>query len=137
MEQQAVNLQPPPLSSGFSLVGDKNSILQLREEHGVTYRRSIPGCKLIDWLLQNGEVESRRQGVELCRALLEQGIIQHGKIPLTNQFSSSVTLKPVLLPTLPTIATHIVIVLSIPEYLVHLGCRNPQRMEQKKGSPII
>ncbi|XP_056887231.1 DEP domain-containing mTOR-interacting protein [Takifugu flavidus] len=60
-----------------NLVGDKNSILQLREEHGVAYRRSIPGCKLIDWLLQNGEVESRRQGVELCRALLEQGIIQH------------------------------------------------------------
>lgn len=75
---------------GFSLVGDKNSILQLREEHGVAYKRSFPGCHLIDWLLHNGEVESRRQGVELCRALLEQGIIQHGKTP---HFSSRTGIK--------------------------------------------
>uniref|UniRef100_M4A569 Si:dkeyp-97e7.9 n=1 Tax=Xiphophorus maculatus TaxID=8083 RepID=M4A569_XIPMA len=39
----------------------------LREEHGVLYQRSFPGYQLIDWLLQNGEVESRRQGVELSR----------------------------------------------------------------------
>uniref|UniRef100_A0A3Q3GZG8 Si:dkeyp-97e7.9 n=1 Tax=Kryptolebias marmoratus TaxID=37003 RepID=A0A3Q3GZG8_KRYMA len=58
---------------------EKNSILRLREEHGVSYQRSAPGCQLIDWLLQNGEVESRRQGVELCRALQEHGIIQHAK----------------------------------------------------------
>ncbi|XP_068598236.1 DEP domain-containing mTOR-interacting protein-like [Brachionichthys hirsutus] len=59
------------------LVGDKNSILQLREEHGVAYQRSFPGCKLIDWLLQNGEAESRSRGLELCRALQEHGLIQH------------------------------------------------------------
>ncbi|XP_039971894.1 DEP domain-containing mTOR-interacting protein [Xiphias gladius] len=59
------------------LIGDKNSILQLREEHGVAYQRSFPGCQLIDWLLQNGEAESRRRGLELCRALQEHGIIQH------------------------------------------------------------
>ncbi|KAM9758009.1 DEP domain-containing mTOR-interacting protein [Menidia menidia] len=59
------------------LIAEKNSILQLREEHGVSYVRSFPGCQLIDWLLQNGETESRRQGVELCRALQEHGIIQH------------------------------------------------------------
>ncbi|XP_060898438.1 DEP domain-containing mTOR-interacting protein [Labrus mixtus] len=59
------------------LIGDKNSILELREEHGVQYQRSFPGCQLIDWLLQNGEAESRRQGIELCRALQEHGIIQH------------------------------------------------------------
>ncbi|XP_041638575.1 DEP domain-containing mTOR-interacting protein [Cheilinus undulatus] len=61
------------------LIGDKNSILQLREEHGVAYQRSFPGCQLIDWLLQNGEAESRRRGIELCRALQEHGIIQHVK----------------------------------------------------------
>nr|XP_019967053.1 PREDICTED: DEP domain-containing mTOR-interacting protein-like [Paralichthys olivaceus] len=61
----------------ISLIGEKNSILQLREEHGVAYRRAFPGCQLIDWLLQNGEAESRRRGVELCRALQEHGIIQH------------------------------------------------------------
>ncbi|XP_014825981.1 PREDICTED: DEP domain-containing mTOR-interacting protein-like [Poecilia mexicana] len=60
-----------------NLVADKNSILQLREEHGVSYQRSFPGYQLIDWLLQNGEVENRRQGVDLSRALQEHGIIQH------------------------------------------------------------
>ncbi|XP_039653545.1 DEP domain-containing mTOR-interacting protein [Perca fluviatilis] len=59
------------------LIGDENSILQLREEHGVAYQHSFPGCQLIDWLLQNGEAESRRQGIELCRTLQEHGIIQH------------------------------------------------------------
>lgn len=63
----------------YSLIGDKSSILQLREEHGVAYQRSFPGCHLIDWLLQNGEAESRRQGLDLCRALQEHGIIQHGE----------------------------------------------------------
>ncbi|XP_053290913.1 DEP domain-containing mTOR-interacting protein isoform X1 [Pleuronectes platessa] len=59
------------------LIGEKNSLLQLREEHGVAYQRAFPGCQLIDWLLQNGEAESRRRGVELCRALQEHGIIRH------------------------------------------------------------
>ncbi|XP_056129081.1 DEP domain-containing mTOR-interacting protein [Lampris incognitus] len=59
------------------LILAKNSILQLREEHCVAYQRSFPGCQLIDWLLQNGEAESRRQGVELCCALQENGIIEH------------------------------------------------------------
>lgn len=42
------------------------------------YQRSFPGCQLIDWLLQNGEAASRCQGLELCRALQELGIMQHG-----------------------------------------------------------
>jgi len=45
----------------------------------VAYERSFPGYMLIDWLLQNGEIESRRQGLDLCKALLEHDIIQHGK----------------------------------------------------------
>uniref|UniRef100_A0A7N6BSC9 Uncharacterized protein n=1 Tax=Anabas testudineus TaxID=64144 RepID=A0A7N6BSC9_ANATE len=48
-----------------------------QEELGVSYHRSFPGCQLIDWLLQNSEAESRRQGLELCCALQEHGIIQH------------------------------------------------------------
>uniref|UniRef100_A0A4W4FEE5 Si:dkeyp-97e7.9 n=1 Tax=Electrophorus electricus TaxID=8005 RepID=A0A4W4FEE5_ELEEL len=54
-----------------------NSLLQLREEGGVVYERSFPGYQLIDWLLKNGEVESHALALELYRALLEQGIIQH------------------------------------------------------------
>uniref|UniRef100_A0A3P9ML05 Si:dkeyp-97e7.9 n=1 Tax=Oryzias latipes TaxID=8090 RepID=A0A3P9ML05_ORYLA len=63
----------------YELIADKNSIMMLREEHGVSFQRCFPGYLFIDWLLQNGEVESRCQGLELCRALLEHGIIQHTK----------------------------------------------------------
>nr|XP_055040536.1 DEP domain-containing mTOR-interacting protein [Misgurnus anguillicaudatus] len=59
------------------LIACKVSILQERQEKGVAYERSFPGYMLIDWLLQNGEIESRRQGLDLCKALLENGIIQH------------------------------------------------------------
>ncbi|RXN19885.1 DEP domain-containing mTOR-interacting -like protein [Labeo rohita] len=59
------------------LITSKDSILQLRQEKGVAYERSFPGYMLIDWLLQNGEIESRRQGLDLCKALLEHDIIQH------------------------------------------------------------
>ncbi|XP_030634455.1 DEP domain-containing mTOR-interacting protein [Chanos chanos] len=69
------------------LVTSRDSILQLREEKGMLYQRSFPGCQLIDWLLQNGEVESRRKGLELCRALLEHGIIQH--VSLKHHFFDS------------------------------------------------
>lgn len=65
--------------------------MQLREEHGVAYHRSFPGCQLIDWLLQNGEVESRRQGIDLCRALQEHGIIQHGEGCPPSQFHTTAT----------------------------------------------
>lgn len=64
--------------SAVSLVADKNSILQMRKEHGVLYQRCVPGCQLMDWLLQDGEAEGGLQGVELCGALQEHGIIQHG-----------------------------------------------------------
>uniref|UniRef100_A0A673Z5K1 Si:dkeyp-97e7.9 n=1 Tax=Salmo trutta TaxID=8032 RepID=A0A673Z5K1_SALTR len=57
------------------VITGRDSILHLREAQGVAYQRSFPGCQLIDWLLQNGKTESRRQGLELCRALLEHGII--------------------------------------------------------------
>ncbi|XP_051531497.1 DEP domain-containing mTOR-interacting protein-like [Myxocyprinus asiaticus] len=69
------------------LIIGKDTILQLRQEKGVAYERSFPGYILIDWLLQNGEIESRRQGLELCRALLEHGIIQH--VSLKHHFFDS------------------------------------------------
>ncbi|XP_028854594.1 DEP domain-containing mTOR-interacting protein isoform X2 [Denticeps clupeoides] len=69
------------------LVTSRDSVMQLREERGASYPHSFPGCQLIDWLLQNGEVQSRRQGLELCHALLEHGIIQH--VSLTHHFYDS------------------------------------------------
>ncbi|XP_059393990.1 DEP domain-containing mTOR-interacting protein [Carassius carassius] len=69
------------------LITSKDSILQLRQEKGVAYVRSFPGYILIDWLLQNGEIESRRQGLDLCKALLEHGIIQH--VSLKHHFFDS------------------------------------------------
>ncbi|CAM4732108.1 unnamed protein product [Leuciscus chuanchicus] len=69
------------------LITSKDSILQLRQEKGVAYERSFPGYMLIDWLLQNGEIESRRQGLDLCKALLEYDIIQH--VSLKHHFFDS------------------------------------------------
>ncbi|XP_039529979.1 DEP domain-containing mTOR-interacting protein isoform X1 [Pimephales promelas] len=69
------------------LIPSKDSILQLRQEKGVAYERSFPGYMLIDWLLQNGEIESRRQGLDLCKALLEHDIIQH--VSLKHHFFDS------------------------------------------------
>ncbi|XP_067286871.1 DEP domain-containing mTOR-interacting protein isoform X1 [Pseudorasbora parva] len=69
------------------LITSKDSILALREEKGVAYERSFPGYMLIDWLLQNGEIESRRQGLDLCKALMEHDIIQH--VSLKHHFFDS------------------------------------------------
>ncbi|XP_043108269.1 DEP domain-containing mTOR-interacting protein isoform X2 [Puntigrus tetrazona] len=69
------------------LITSKDPILQPRQEKGVAYERSFPGYMLIDWLLQNGEIESRRQGLDLCKALLEHGIIQH--VSLKHHFFDS------------------------------------------------
>uniref|UniRef100_A0A9J8BW64 Si:dkeyp-97e7.9 n=3 Tax=Cyprinus carpio TaxID=7962 RepID=A0A9J8BW64_CYPCA len=69
------------------LITSKDSILQTRQEKGVAYDRSFPGYMLIDWLLQNGEIESRREGLDLCKALLKHGIIQH--VSLKHHFFDS------------------------------------------------
>ncbi|KAG2461497.1 DEP domain-containing mTOR-interacting protein isoform X1 [Polypterus senegalus] len=60
-----------------NLIGSEQSIMKVREENGMKYQRTFPGCEMIDWLIQNGEADSRKEAVELCRALLEHGIIQH------------------------------------------------------------
>ena len=57
----------------------EESILKVREENSVKYQRTFLGCEMIDWLVQEGEAENRKEAVELGRALLEHGIIQHGE----------------------------------------------------------
>ncbi|XP_036416052.1 DEP domain-containing mTOR-interacting protein [Colossoma macropomum] len=69
------------------LLSSRECLLQVREEKGVLYKRCFAGFQLIDWLLQNGEAESRSEGVELSRTLLEHGIIQH--VSLKHHFFDS------------------------------------------------
>ncbi|XP_065547316.1 DEP domain-containing mTOR-interacting protein-like isoform X1 [Lathamus discolor] len=59
------------------LVSVEESFLKVREENSVKYQRTFLGCEMIDWLVQEGEAENRKEAVELGRVLLEHGIIQH------------------------------------------------------------
>ena len=54
-------------------------LIKSRPCHDFVYRNCFTGCELVDWLIQNGEVSDRSQGVLLGRDLLDQAIIKHGK----------------------------------------------------------
>ena len=49
------------------------------EVGGVTYRNAFSGSDLVDWLINNKEMNSREEGVKECRRLLENDIIRHGE----------------------------------------------------------
>ncbi len=57
----------------------ENTLLQTREEEGVTYERTLVASEFIDWILQEGEMPSREEAEQLGRRLLEHSIIQHGE----------------------------------------------------------
>lgn len=59
------------------LMNTENTLLQTREEEGVTYERTLVALEFIDWLLQEGEMPTRQEAEHLGRRLLEHGIIQH------------------------------------------------------------
>ncbi|XP_025057526.1 DEP domain-containing mTOR-interacting protein-like isoform X3 [Alligator sinensis] len=59
------------------LISVEDSILKAREENAVKYQRTFLGCEMIDWLIKEGETANRKEAIELGRALLEHGIIQH------------------------------------------------------------
>ncbi|XP_029447811.1 LOW QUALITY PROTEIN: DEP domain-containing mTOR-interacting protein [Rhinatrema bivittatum] len=59
------------------LMNSDNKVLQPREEEGVKYERTFIACEFIQWLIQEGEVMTRSEAEQLCRRLLEHGIIQH------------------------------------------------------------
>ncbi|XP_043116631.1 DEP domain-containing mTOR-interacting protein [Puntigrus tetrazona] len=59
------------------LMNTENTLLQTREEEGVTYERTLVASEFIDWLLQEGEMPTREEAERLGRRLLEHGIIQH------------------------------------------------------------
>ena len=54
-------------------------LIKSRPCHDFVYRKCFTGRELVDWLIQNGEVSDRGQGLILGRELLDQGIIKHGK----------------------------------------------------------
>ncbi|XP_053572094.1 DEP domain-containing mTOR-interacting protein-like [Bombina bombina] len=59
------------------MANEEDSILKVREQGSEKYRRTFLGQEMLDWLVKHGEVSKRTDGEELCRAMLEFGIIQH------------------------------------------------------------
>ncbi|XP_051575999.1 DEP domain-containing mTOR-interacting protein isoform X4 [Myxocyprinus asiaticus] len=59
------------------LMNTENTLLQTREEEGVSYERTLVASEFIDWLLQEGEMATREEAEQLGCRLLEHGIIQH------------------------------------------------------------
>lgn len=52
-------------------------LIKSRPCHDFVHRNCFTGRELVDWLIQNGEVSDRGQGLILGRELLDQGIIKH------------------------------------------------------------
>ena len=51
-----------------------------RKFHLRTYRRCMVGTEMVDWLMQQCSlVHSRNQAVGMWQALVEEGVIVHGK----------------------------------------------------------
>ncbi|KAG8570195.1 hypothetical protein GDO81_011141 [Engystomops pustulosus] len=61
------------------IMNSDNSLLQAREEDGVSYERTFVASQIIDWLIQEQEAKTRSEAEQLCRRLLEHAVIQHGK----------------------------------------------------------
>ncbi|XP_073086119.1 DEP domain-containing mTOR-interacting protein isoform X1 [Manis javanica] len=59
------------------LMSPENTLLQPREEEGVKYERTFMASEFLDWLVQEGEATTRKEGEQLCHRLMEHGIIQH------------------------------------------------------------
>lgn len=71
------------LSVGSPLVlcrlKDVAGFLADRKYHLTTYKKCFVGNEFVDWLVANGEVTERQEGVELGRQLLDSGTIRHGQ----------------------------------------------------------
>ncbi|XP_072007361.1 DEP domain-containing mTOR-interacting protein isoform X2 [Engystomops pustulosus] len=59
------------------IMNSDNSLLQAREEDGVSYERTFVASQIIDWLIQEQEAKTRSEAEQLCRRLLEHAVIQH------------------------------------------------------------
>lgn len=57
-----------------------------RKFHLRTYRRCMVGTEMVDWLLQQSAlVHSRTQAVGMWQALVEEGVVVHGKCFLVKE----------------------------------------------------
>ncbi|KAM8945753.1 DEP domain-containing mTOR-interacting protein-like [Pelodytes ibericus] len=59
------------------MINQDDSILKIREKGSDVYSKNFKGSQLLDWLVKNREVSTRTDGEELCRAMVEYGIVQH------------------------------------------------------------
>ena len=60
-----------------------------KESGSVTYKNAFTGSDLVDWLINNKEMNSREEAVKECRRLLENDIIRHGKVPSNRNCNGS------------------------------------------------
>ncbi|XP_071967011.1 DEP domain-containing mTOR-interacting protein-like isoform X2 [Engystomops pustulosus] len=58
------------------IVAEEDCILKVWEQGTERYRRTIQGSQLLDWMLKNHEIPTRKDGELLCRSMVECGIIQ-------------------------------------------------------------
>lgn len=62
------------------LLSDSNGCLRDRKVSGKLIRKCAPGLELVDWLVNlSPVVHTRIQAAGMWQALLEEGVIAHGK----------------------------------------------------------
>lgn len=59
----------------------QDTCLKDRKLSGRLVRRCAPGTELVDWLLSlSSSIQTRAQATGMWQAILEEGIISHGKL---------------------------------------------------------
>lgn len=62
------------------LISDNTSCLKDRKVSGKLIRKCAPGTELVDWLMNLSPiVHTRIQAAGMWQALLEEGVLVHGK----------------------------------------------------------
>jgi Rap guanine nucleotide exchange factor 4 len=62
------------------LLSDSNGCLKDRKVSGKLVRKCAPGLELVDWLVNlSAVVHTRIQATGMWQALLEEGVVAHGK----------------------------------------------------------
>lgn len=65
------------------LISDNTSCLKDRKVSGKLVRKCAPGTELVDWLMNLSQiVHTRIQAAGMWQALLEEGVLVHGKVKI-------------------------------------------------------